>query len=260
MNKKYFMQLLTIMMVMLFGVGLVSCGDDDGSQGGSSTPVEASKSAKIGDIYYSDGTCSSSLAAGKTPIGIVAYVGEDPVSENRHGLVMALHDLGQKSMLYYGNLSHEITYTGTTMSDRIADMGGLDKTVFLSLNGISAAVSAVEYDVATPQEATGWFIPSIGQWIAVVNAFGAGITEENEKGDAKVFTNINSALQKTGEEEVDYTPLSCHNQRGQYGYYWSSSFKDNTTVLDIVFAADSTLYLGASPNGSALYVRPFFAF
>ena len=36
----------------------------------------------LGDLYYSDGTFSSTLINGKTPIGVIAYLGSDSFSEN----------------------------------------------------------------------------------------------------------------------------------------------------------------------------------
>lgn len=61
--------------------------------------------ATLGDLYYSDGTFSATLETGKTPIGVIAYVGTDVFSENgvtlrdgattlqSHGLVLCLKDI-----------------------------------------------------------------------------------------------------------------------------------------------------------------------
>ena len=55
----------------------------------------------IGDYYYADGTWSSQLDAGRTPIGVVFYVGDitatDPALKNEHpncthGLVVSLNE------------------------------------------------------------------------------------------------------------------------------------------------------------------------
>lgn len=64
------------------------------------------KTANIGDFYYSDGTWSSELEEGKTPIGIVFYVGDPGVHdlalradhpECTNGLVVALDGDGLSS-------------------------------------------------------------------------------------------------------------------------------------------------------------------
>ena len=54
----------------------------------------------LGDLYYSDGTWSATLVAGKTPIGVIAYLGTDAFTETGtdvggstftgHGLVLCL--------------------------------------------------------------------------------------------------------------------------------------------------------------------------
>ncbi len=47
------------------------------------------KSCKIGDILYSDGTCSANVVSGKTPIAVVVYIGGDGC-----GQALALEGLG----------------------------------------------------------------------------------------------------------------------------------------------------------------------
>ncbi len=47
------------------------------------------KNCKIADILYSDGTCSADVVSGKTPVGVVVYIGGDGC-----GQALALEGLG----------------------------------------------------------------------------------------------------------------------------------------------------------------------
>ncbi len=58
------------------------------------------KNCNIADILYSDGTCSADVVSGKTPIGIVVYIGSDNC-----GQALALEDLGR---LYWSHTSNNI--------------------------------------------------------------------------------------------------------------------------------------------------------
>ena len=255
---------MAIIMMAFVCVGFFSCGDDDDEEErNSNNPVPAVTSAKVGDIYYSDGTCSTVLASGKTPIGIVVYVGNDSVSEYKHGLVMALNNSGQEQMYHAPNTYYN--YTAGTMEEAISDMKGLEKTKALAEIQYDAAVNALNYNVQVPSGTTGWFIPSIGQWIAVLNNFGAGITKELGfkvfTGGSDLLANINNTLEKTGTEGVDYTSLSSRTGSGQAGYFWSSSFCSRVGIWDVVFNVESGVYLNPSGNiFSSLYIRPFLAF
>ncbi len=67
--------------------------------------VKMTRLATLGNLYYSDGTFSATLETGKTPIGVIAYVGTDVFSENgatlrdgattlqSHGLVLCLRNI-----------------------------------------------------------------------------------------------------------------------------------------------------------------------
>lgn len=249
-----------------------ACGSDD--EESSKAPVPAVTSAKIGDIYYSDGTCSKLLALEKTPIGIVVYVGNDSVSENMHGLVMALHNSGKEKWSPKGSPKGMSLFPLlNSIEDAIVDYSGSAKTKWLAEHDSYAAKSALNYDVAVPAETSGWFLPSIGQWIAVVNNFGAGVsstlTPKTYTGGAQVLSGINEALSKVGIEGSDYTAISTKypkgvSKDGQSGYFWSSSITTSDMnsyyAEDIVFHEENGIYVGGGSEFSSLYVRPFLAY
>lgn len=268
MKKKDLWNMLTILMVVLLSVGFTACGSDD--EDGGNNPISVASSAKVGDIYYSDGTYSTVLVSGKTPIGIVVYVGTDAVSENMHGLVMALNDAGQAKW-YYNNSSipdSEIPIV-STMEGLIADMGGLAKSAILRAHRHDTMTCIDNYNVSVPAGTSGWFLPSAGQWIAVLNGYGAGITKDTPfkvfTGGPQVLESINKALNKVGVEGTDYTEIGHKYGTGQDNYYWTSSKSDggrnNYSPVDIVFSKQDGVRVGNSGSDmSSLFIRPFLAF
>lgn len=260
--KKYFYLFLLAVLPMCF----IACSSDDDN------PTNAVASAKVGDIYYSDGTFSSNLASGKKPIGIIVYIGTDAVSENMHGLVMALNDAG-KEKWYYNNewIPDSEMPIVDTMEGLIADMDGLKKTSILKVHKFAAATCIDNYAATAPSETSGWFLPSAGQWIAVLNGFGAGITKDTPfkvfTGGSQVLEKINLALSKVGEEGTDYTEIGHRYGTGQDNYYWTSSKSRRTgnpsgyNPVDIVFSTQNGVYVGNSGSDmSSLFIRPFLAF
>lgn len=262
--KKYFYFLVLAFMPMCF----TACGGDDSA---SYNPIPAVKSSKVGDIYYSDGTCSSALITGKTPIGIIVYVGTSAISENLHGLVMALHNSG-KDTWYTRNGTPkglDLFPMVLTVEEAMNDFRGLEKTKWLANHNSEAAINAINYNVSTPTGTSGWFIPSIGQWIAVVNNFNANINSSIEfnsyTGGDKVLSSINNLMKKVGEEGKDFTALSSKTGSGQDGYFWSSSISYNDRIsssatADIVFHEEKGVYIGPGSYMSALFTRPFLAY
>ena len=263
--KKFFYLMLLAMMPICFA----ACGGNDDEEG-SNNPTPAVTSAKIGDVYYSDGTCSSILVTGKTPIGIVVYVGTDAVSENMHGLVMALNDAG-KAMWYYNNESipnSEIPIV-STMEGLISDMGGMAKSAILRAHKHDTITCIDNYNVSAPAGTSGWFLPSAGQWIAVLNGYGAGITKDTQfnvsTGGPQVLESINKTLSKVGVEGTDYTEIGHVYGTGQDNFYWTSSKsnggRNSYSPVDIVFSAQNGVRVGNSGSHmSALFIRPFLAF
>ena len=237
-------------------VEIIMKGDGNNSEGGSSEPLPAVTSAKVGYIYYSDGTCSSFLVSGKTPIGIVVYVGSGDVSENMHGLVMALNDAG-KAKWYYNNelIPNSEIPVVSTMEGLIADMGGLSKSSILRAHKHDTMTCIDNYNISAPAGTSGWFLPSSGQWIAVLKEYGANITKDTQfnvySGGSLVLESINSALSKIGGVEgKDYTEIGHKYGTGQDNYYWTSSKsnggRNSYSPVDIVFSEQDGVRIGNS--------------
>ena len=55
MNKKNYLHLMAIMMVVMLSVGFVSCGDDDDSSSNDSDEVECWGCSGSGECFFCDG-------------------------------------------------------------------------------------------------------------------------------------------------------------------------------------------------------------
>lgn len=119
----------------------------------------------VGNFYYSDGTWSSQLDGGKTPIGVVFYVGDmtkyDPAlkrehPECTHGLVVALQETSsgitwQNNYAAYGNT------VGSWIDENVSDyetiLSGFELTDHLNIPYGYNNTKAIEAFNAAPENA-----------------------------------------------------------------------------------------------------------
>lgn len=164
---------------------------------------------QLGDPLWSDGTYGRLVHPdnGATIVGIIVYVNhdyqagspeaaiDDAITEKEagygHGLAMALHNVaaGSESMWGTGNNAGgarwslaagktQLTETlVTTPSGTIGidALNGLENTnrIITALGENSAAYLARNYNVAVTNT-SGWFLPSVGQWIYTISIDGFG--------------------------------------------------------------------------------------
>ncbi|MBO4610729.1 MAG: hypothetical protein J5668_01345 [Bacteroidales bacterium] len=166
---------------------------------------------QLGDPLWSDGTYGRLVHpdANATIVGIIVYVNheyetgttaaaiDDAITEKAagygHGLAMALHNVEAGSGSMWGTGSNvggarwsldagktQLTQTlVTTPSGTIGidALNGLDNTNKIieaeALGANSAAYLARNYNVAVTNT-SGWFLPSIGQWIYTISVDGFG--------------------------------------------------------------------------------------
>lgn len=105
--------------------------------------LDEATSDYLGKIVTSDGFVYNSKAKaeadGKTPCGIIAYIGSDTGNSTyNHGLVIALNDVPGGSMV---------------LSD--------------------ALTAASNYNVACPRQCSGWHLPEVKEWNNMLTAFGS---------------------------------------------------------------------------------------
>ena len=247
---------------------------------------------EVGDIYYSDGAMthqSEALASGKTPIGIVGYIGSDYWTEKDvvisrkpvggHALVMCLKNIDSTGSTDFGRVCKWSSSYGdtdmpnvTSKSDIVNSKNqtsgsGYTMTAALIKIGSEAATAANNYNTlpAPSSKCTGWFLPTAGQYYAVMSQLGGGMSSDWEM--VKFFSNmtdvtikINDKLKIVGDSK--YTEFF----QGHNTWAWTSSEYSTYNAVDIDSGVDDK-----KPSGSVRFdyyfcktdqlpVRPFLAF
>lgn len=261
---------------------------------------------KVGDIYYSDGAMthqSEALASGKTPIGIVGYIGSDYWTEKDvvisgkpvggHALVMCLKtiystgktNIGKKYVWYSSNINagrKKINCKSLLVNSYNETYGsGYTETAALIKQwgpAADAAYQAQNYKTlpANSSKCTGWFLPTAGQYYAVMTNLGAqfsddwtGIWDGNTSTHPNrgffsnmttVTKNINDKLMKVGDSS--YTEF--------FGvintWAWTSSEFCPTGAVLIDSGVDDfngsgfVRFIGNYVKTFQIPVRPFLAF
>ena len=256
---------------------------------------ETSYTMAVGDIYYSDGAItkpgdiSAARTNGKTPIGVIGYIGNNKWTESGtgsgyggHALVMCLKNIGSTSTTDMG--SDYQWYSSDTDCGRFkVDTGDLvrsssDKDYgsgYIETNAIiekwnsaaEAAYYAKNYQTlpANPTKCTGWFLPTAGQYYAVMSQLGGGINPDTwnirdfSVNSKTVTGKINTALSKVGNN--NYTQFFQN-----LTWAWTSSEYSVTTAVRIDSGIDNNKGVGSfrfdDEYGKSYQrpVRPFLAF
>ena len=153
---------------------------------------------QLGDPYWSDGLYGRFQHADPNAriVGIIVYVNhnyddpdkaaiDDAITEKAagygHGLVMALKNAVEGVKWSESTTDREqctetlITKPAQTIA--ATNLSGLKNTnaILTKPEGaVSAASKAKAYNVSVPESTTGWFLPSIGQWIYTISTDGFG--------------------------------------------------------------------------------------
>lgn len=260
----------------------------------------------VGDIYYSDGALSSqteSLLSGKTPVGIVGYVGENYWTEKQlkssnkggHALVMCLKTIGSTGTTSIGTgyawYSSNTDVGRPKVNSKALLTGSYNQTYGSGFNetnelitkwntAAAAAYHAKHYTElsASSSKCSGWFLPTAGQYYAVMSKLGAefsrdwtGIWDGNTtthptsgffNNMTTVTGNINDKLKKVGNN--NYTEFFCATNT----WAWTSSEFSATRAVGVDSGVDDSKGSGSVRFFSDLYgvktnqlpVRPFLAF
>lgn len=256
----------------------------------------------VGDIYYSDGALSSqseSLLSGKTPVGIVGYVGKDYWTEKQlmsrnkggHALVMCLKTIGSTGKTSIG--TGYAWYSSNTdagrpkVNSKDLLMGSYNQTYgsgVIETNALitkwstaaAAAYQAKNYATlkASSSKCSGWFLPTAGQYYAVMSTLGAAFSSDwtGISGDAAsgstlgffsnmttVTSNINNKLKKVGNN--NYTEFFGATNT----WAWTSSEFSATLAVVVDSGVNNSKGSGSvrfSYDGKTAQkpVRPFLAF
>lgn len=285
---------------------LVSPADnaiDKGTATSKRTAISIAHTLAVGDIYYSDGALSSqseSLLSGKTPVGIVGYVGENYWTEKQlkssnkggHALVMCLKTIGSTGTTSIGTgyawyssntdagrpkVNSKALLTGSKNQIYGSGFNETKELITKWSTAAAAAYHAKHYTElsASSSKCSGWFLPTAGQYYAVMTNLGApfsddwtGIWDGNTSTHPKlgffdnmytVTTNINNKLKKVGDS--NYTEFFGDINT----WAWTSSEYSSTYAVGVDSGVDDGKGSGSVRfflNGKTtqIPVRPFLAF
>ena len=236
----------------------------------------------LGDVFYSDGAISkpgsSNLYSGKTPIGVVVFIPAndtekawaEPSHNGGRALVMALKNSVSSKVVYDNTVTGGYpAYSGKykTASNNVAysdwgnDKSGYTNTHnYLSTSGSPAGYNALNHSPAGPSSSSGWFLPTVGQWVYVL-APRASLTPSSivlpttYDTTKTAFTTINGYLSNSG--------ASCTLLASDFHWTNTNWLSNNTVgIWNLNFAGGFT-FSGESnkaDNDYLGYVRPFLAF
>ena len=217
--------------------------------------------AQIGRVLATDGkyykTVTAATNAGTTASGMIVYWGDGDASDNTYnqGLVIELSDVVKNVKWGEQQDVTGITNTGQNAASSMVDLRGIANTDAIVSKwpvGIYpyAACYCQNISTARPSSSSNWFLPSQGQFVLMMNSYGAGygtstayaydITTKGE-----VVTSINNALTNAGG-----TALSN-------GRYWTSTEIDKDLAGD--WSASNSSF-GLNGKTQEHYVRAMFAF
>lgn len=230
------------------------------------------KTPKVGDYYYSDGTYSTNYDANKNVIGIIFYVGHHPkdgsdysasgIGEKEcHGYVMALSAAYEWNVAWYDFNDYPVGISGISTDtedwDGYANQKAIEYFIsqyqsVLSLSNFSAAYKCSIYGTdksdlysqfQAPEKSSGWFLPSVGQFVG----FHAANCEKGNLLNDKI-TAVESVSNRIG------------NLR--YADSWCSTMSSNSSAYHIFFPeADSgNVSISTMKITGTTYVRAMLAF
>lgn len=219
----------------------------------------------LGWIYGSDGYLypSADYAKGHdaTPLGFVAYVNDgsefgdratEKASGAGHGLVLLLRHTTELDKRINNSASAIFTSAiGNSMDNAKNDFDGLTKTQSLIEKG-SVAASTLSKLGNTPEGCTPWFIPSTGQWLAMLCQPGLGGAEIPAGGALNTHFNINGAAKLSSTSRAN-------GGSALVARLWTSSGFNGSTGIYLVNSASAPRFSWYNWSDYC-WVRPAFAF
>lgn len=206
----------------------------------TSSPIEYTN-VSVGDYYYSDGTCSSTLDKGKTCIGIVFKTGTGQgddidnydflVDNTIHGYVAALTNANSGSGSQWSTTS---IATGVSTSQENFD--GYSNTLILkekeNSKDIFPAVWACinNNDVSAPVSSSGWYLPSCAQ-LKEFHGQSNNIKSNIEAVSGSVISSSSTVDYWTSNEDVSDAIKAWHFSTYSNGTFWNDHAKTNSDYV-----------------------------
>ena len=172
-------------MVAVLAIAAAAAGP---VRGQNSNPITCTLE-DVGKVLCSDGsiyaTASAASADSKTAVAMITYL---DVTTHK-GLAMSLTDVNTGSFCFQTDETCLANQYGAA-DVALGDMDGLANTTALVAHAThehGAAHVAANYNVARPEGASAWFLPSAGQWDRMVTAAGGYESLESELGLASDY-------------------------------------------------------------------------
>ena len=261
---------------------------------GPPTPKKPDTAIAVGDFMLKDGTTVKPDALKseqqQNVIGVVAYLYKTESNARLrngvkealkakgvaapHGLVMALKNAAAEAAWRTENIAVETSFPssfkdmydkgvdGYTLTKRIKDQFGS------SLDKFPAFKAALEYTAPTFKENTGWYLPSVSEWLDMLGDNGLKVLPNGKFFEAKNVTdditinlgeiaqtvadNLNAKFKKVSASNLDTFAL---NQ-----YYWMSSERSSDRAYGEYFGSDGVFYYDNDYRTGTGFVRPVLAF
>ena len=218
--------------------------------------------AQVGRVLATDGkyykTVTAATNAGTTASGMIVYWGDGDTSDNTYnqGLVIKLSDVANNVKWGEQQDVTGITNTGQNAASSMVDLRGIANTDAIVSKwpvGVYpyAAPHCRNISTKRPSSSSNWFLPSQGQFVLMMNSYGAGYGTSTSpyaydiQTKGAVVTAINQALTNAGG-----TALSD-------GRYWTSTEVNQDLAADWS-ASNSSFGFNGKTGGH--YIRAMFAF
>ena len=157
----------------------------------------------LGDILFSDGTCSANTVSGKTPIAVVVY------KSGNCGQAMALKSLGNyKWSTEYVDIS---TLPNLSLSQASQDFASCENSAKIRAQGNSSTYPAAwaAYNYSTEGTKVGdWCLPAAGIFTSYYN---------NQ-------SVINTGFSRAGGTKFTTSTYAWSSSEYSSGYAWNSNF------------------------------------
>ncbi len=184
----------------------------------------------LGNILFSDGTCSANTVSGKTPIAVVVYI-----SSEGCGQAMALKSIGSYEWGGYGtDISTLTNYTLSSAASKDYDSCGNTAKIIAAGDKSKYPAAWAAYNYTTTGTKVGdWCLPAAGIFTSIYN---------NQ-------STINTGFSRAGGTEFTSST-----------YAWSSSEYSGNLAWLSNFSGSYGLYYGYNAKTGSYEVRPVLAF
>ena len=174
----------------------------------------------LGDILFSDGTCSANTVSGKTPIAVVVYI-----SSEGCGQAMALNKVGNTTYVwgtyntigYTEDISTLPNYTSASAASK--DVASCENSAKIRAHGDSSihpAVWAAYNYTTTGTKAGDWCLPAAGIFTSIYN---------NQ-------STINTGFSRAGGTKFTTSTYAWSSSERFNVYAWRSTFNDSYGLYD----------------------------